>query len=86
MDGNARWLLSDGNLAPTQNFSIPPTVLYIADEFLSSDAGTYTCSPNNMLSDPSRDTITLSAGSEYVATYIFVINIQTATKYTPNTL
>ena len=86
MDGNARWLLSNGNSAPTQNFNIPPTVLYIADEFLSSDAGTYTCSPNNMLNDPSRDNITLSAESEYVATYIFVINIQTATKYTPNTL
>ena len=86
MDGNARWLSSDGNSAPTQNFSIPPAVLFIADEFVSSDAGTYTCSPNNMLNDPSRDTIELIAGSEYVATYIFVINIQTATKYTPNTL
>ena len=83
MDGNARWLFSDGNSAPTnQNFNIPPAVLYIALPFMSSDAGTYTCSPNNMLSDPSRDTIELIAGSEYVATYIFVINIQTATKYT----
>ena len=80
------WLLSDGNSAPTQNFNITPAVLYIADEFVSSDVGTYTCSSNNMLNDPSDDTITLNAGSEYVATYIFVINIQTATKYTPNTL
>ena len=74
MDGNARWLLSDGTSAPTQNCNIPPAVLYIADEFVSSDAGTYICSPNNMLNDPSRDTIILSAGSEYVAIYI-VINI-----------
>ena len=64
MDSNARWLFSNGTSAPTQNFNIPPAVLFIADEFVSSDAGTYTCSPNNMLNDPSRDTITLSAGSE----------------------
>ena len=86
MDGNARWLFSNGNLAPTQNLNIPPAVLYIASPFDTSDAGTYTCSPNNMLNDPSGDTITLSARSEYVAMYIFVINIQTVTKYTPNTL
>ena len=86
MDGNARWLLSNGNSAPTQNLNIPPAVLFIADGFGSSNAGTYTCSSNNMLNDPSDDTIILSAGSEYVTTYIFVINIQTATKYTPNTL
>ena len=86
MGGNAMWLLSNGNSAPIQNFNISPAVLFIADEFVSSNAGTYTCSPNNMLSDPSRDTITLNARSEYVATYIFVINIQTATKYAPNTL
>ena len=77
MDGNAKWLLSNGNSAPTQDMNIPPAVLFIANEFLSSDAGTYTCSPNNMLNDPSRDTIELIAGSEYVATYIFVINITT---------
>ena len=86
MGGNARWLLSNGTSAPTQNFNIPPAVLFIAQPFDNSDAGTYTCSPNNMLNDPSRDTIALIAGSEYVAIYIFVINIQTATKYTPNTL
>ena len=74
MNGNAMWLLSNGSSAPTQNLNIPPAVLYIADEFVSSDAGTYTCSANNMLNDPSRDTITLSAGSEYVAIYV-VINI-----------
>ena len=72
MDGNARWLLSNGTSAPTQNLNIPPAVLYIALPFDSSDAGTYTCSPNNMLNDPSSDMITLSANtqSEYVATYI----------------
>ena len=29
MDGNARWLFSNGTLAPTQNFNIPPAVLRI---------------------------------------------------------
>ena len=69
MGGNAMWLLSNGNSAPTQDFNIPPAVLLIADQFDSSDAGTYTCSPNNMLNDPSGDTITLSAGSE--STYCY---------------
>ena len=61
-----RWLLSNGTspLAPTQNVNILPAVLYIASPFDSSDAGTYICSPNNMLNDPSRDTIKLIAGSE----------------------
>ena len=86
MGGNARWLLSDGTSAPTQNFSISLAILFIAGRFGDSNAGTYTCSPNNMQNDPSNDAIELMTGSEYVATYIFVINIQTATKYTPNTL
>ena len=60
-----RWLLSNENAAPTQNVNIPPAVLYIAMPFDSSDAGTYICSPNNMANNPSRDTITLSTGSEY---------------------
>ena len=60
------WLLSNGNAAPTQNFSIPPAVLYIPQPFNSSNAGTYICSPNNMADNPSRDTITLNTGSEYV--------------------
>ena len=60
-----RWFLSNGNAAPTQNVSIPPAVLYIASPFDSSDAGTYICSPNNMAYDPSRDTIELTAESEY---------------------
>ena len=70
MDGNARWLFSNGNSAPTQNLNIPPVVLLLPSPFDSSDAGTYTCSSNNMINDPSRDTITLSTGSEYVATYL----------------
>ena len=73
MDGNAMWLFSNGTLAPTnQSLNIPPAVLYIADGFVSSDAGTYTCSPSNMLNDPSRDTITLNAGSTYVHSYIIL--------------
>ena len=65
-----RWLLSDGTSAPTQNASIPPTVLFIPNPFDNTDAGTYICSPNNMQNDPSRDTITLITGSEYVIYYI----------------
>ena len=61
-----RWLLSNGNLAPTQNFNIPPAVLLIARPFDDTDAGTYICSPNNMQDDPSRDIIMLSTGSEYM--------------------
>ena len=64
------WLLSNGNAAPTQNFTIPPAVLLIARSFGSTDAGTYICSPNNNQNDPSRDTITLSTGSEYVCIQI----------------
>ena len=70
MGGNAMWLFSNGSSAPTQNLNIPPVVLLLPRSFDSSDAGTYTCSPNNMINDPSRDTITLSTGSEYVATYL----------------
>ena len=73
MGGNAMWLLSNGNSAPTQDFNIPPAVLLLPMPFNDDDAGTYTCSPNNV-NDPSRDTITLSTGSEYVAIYV-VVNI-----------
>ena len=61
-----RWLLSNGNAAPTQDLNIPPAVLYITRPFDSSDAGTYICSPNNMANNSFRDTITLNAGSECV--------------------
>ena len=60
-----RWLLSNGNAAPTQDLNIPPAVLYIPMPFTNDpDAGTYICSPNNMANDPSRDTIALIAASE----------------------
>ena len=63
----SRWLLSNGNAAPTQtNVNIPLAVLYITGPFDSSDVGTYICSPNNMANNPSSDTITLSAGGECV--------------------
>ena len=65
-----RWLLSNGTSAPTQDFNIPPAVLFIASPFDNTVAGTYICSPNNNQNDSSRDTITLSTGSEYVAIYI----------------
>ena len=61
-----RWLLPNGNAAPTQDLNIPPAVLYIPRPFDSSDAGTYICSPNNIVNDSSNDTITLNTGSEYV--------------------
>ena len=67
------WLLFDGNPAPTQNLSIPTAVLYITKPFDNyADVGTYICSPNNMANNPSRDTIVLYAGSEYVAIYTYV--------------
>ena len=46
-----------------------PTTLYINPPFTTgrSLTGTYTCSPNSMSSTPPGDTITLNAGSEYVA-------------------
>ena len=59
-----RWLLSNNSAAP-RNVSFPPTVLYITRPFVDDpDADMYICSPNNMANDPSRDTITLSTGSE----------------------
>ena len=61
-----RWFLPNGNAAPTQDLNIPPAVLNITTPFTSSDAGTYVCSPNNMADNPSRDTITLNTGSEYI--------------------
>ena len=61
MDGNAMWLFFNRTSAPTQNLNIPPVVLLLAIPFDISNTGTYTCSPNNMRDDPSRDTITLSA-------------------------
>ena len=68
MINGTRWLLPNGTSAPTQDSNIPPAVLLLANPFNNStDAGMYICSPNNMQNDPSRDTITLSAGSEYVA-------------------
>ena len=65
------WLFSNGISAPTQDLNIPYAVLLLPSPFVSSDAGRYTCSPNNNVNDPSRDTITLSTGSEYVATYCY---------------
>ena len=61
MINGTRWLLSNGNSAPT-NVSFPPSILYIAGPFYNS--GTYICSPNNMTNNPSRDMITLTTGSE----------------------
>ena len=64
-----RWL-SGGTSAPTQNFNIPPAVLLLSSPFDNNDAGTYTCSPNNMQNDPPSDRITLSTGGEYVAIFV----------------
>ena len=61
-----RWLSSNGHSARTENVNIPPAVLYIASPFDSSDAGTYICSPNSGVNNPSRDIITLTQG-KYVA-------------------
>ena len=72
IDGNASWLFSNGSSAPTQSFNIPPVVLLLASPFNDDDDGTYICSANNMLNDPSRDTISLILRSEYVAIYVVI--------------
>ena len=64
--------MTNGSSAPTQNFNIPPAVLLLASPFNDDDDGTYICSASNMLNDPSRDTISLSLGSEYVAIYVVI--------------
>ena len=60
--------ISSSITAPYQ-INTTPITLYINSPFTTdrSHTGTYTCSPNSMSSTPSRDTITLNAGSEYVA-------------------
>ena len=63
---NAR---SSSITAPYQ-INTTPTTLYINQQFTTdrSLTGTYTCSPNSMsTASPPGDTITLNAGSEYVA-------------------
>ena len=53
--------------APYQ-INTTPITLYINQPFTTdrSHTGTYTCSPNNMATDPPRDTIDLIAAREYL--------------------
>ena len=68
-----RWF-HNGTSVTTQNSTAPyqiNTTLYINQPFTAdrSHTGTYTsCSPNNMATDPSRDTIDLIAAREYLLT------------------
>ena len=77
-----RWF-QNGSLVTTQNaktssitapyqINTTPITLYINAPFTSyhSHTGTYFCSPNNLANNPSRDAITLSTGSEYLAIYV----------------
>ena len=79
-----RWF-HNGSSVTTQNaktssitapYQINTTLitLYINRPFTTdhSHTGTYICSPNNMANDLYRDTITLTAGSEYLAIYVYV--------------
>ena len=63
------------NITAPYQINTTPITLYINAPFTTdhSHTGTYTCSPNSMSSTPPGDTITLNAGSEYVATYIVTI-------------
>ena len=58
--------------APYQ-INTTPITLYINGPFTTdrSHTGTYTCSPNSMSSTPPGDTITLNAGSKYIAIHIY---------------
>ena len=66
----------NGTSVTTQNSTTPyqintnPITLYINAPFTTDrkHTGTYTCSPNSMANDPSRDMITLNAASEYIVT------------------
>ena len=53
--------------APYQ-INTTPITLYFNGPFTTdhSHTGTYTCSPNNMATDPSRDMITLVGAREYL--------------------
>ena len=63
------------NITAPYQINTTPITLYINAPFTTdrSHTGAYTCSPNSMSSTPPGDTITLNAGSEYVATYIVTI-------------
>ena len=78
MDGNGittgtRWfagstLVSQSDADRLYSTNTAPSRLIFSDGFTNADIGTYTCSPNNMFPTiPPGDTITLSAGSEYIA-------------------
>ena len=58
------------NITTPYQINTTPTTLYINAPFTTdhSHTGTYTCSPNSMSSTPPGDTITLNAGSKYIAT------------------
>ena len=48
-----------------------PSRLIIGHRFISSDSGTYTCSPNSVFpTTPPGDNITINVRSEYLAIYI----------------
>ena len=89
-----RWF-HNGSLVATQNaitssvtapyqINTIPITLYINLPFTTNSfhTGAYTCSPNSMFSaSPPGDTITLNAGSEYVASYIYENDTQLSTVY-----
>ena len=63
--------------APYQ-INTTPITLYINAPFTTdrSHTGIYTCSPNNMATDPSRDTIDLTIASEYTLIFIWQASTQ----------
>ena len=84
MDSNGiitgtRWFL--GNTLVSQSdthrpysTSTVPSRLIFSNGFTDAYIGTYTCSPNSTFPTiPPGDAITLSAGSEYIRSYIAVL-------------
>ena len=63
----------NSNITASYQINTSPITLYINAPFTTDHyhTGIYICSPNNMTNyDPSRDTITLNATSEYVLVFI----------------
>ena len=85
-----RWFLPDMSIVSTDNSSRPystgtaPSRLIFTSPFTDSDAGRYTCSPNDTFPTiPPGDSVTLSSAGKHVL-YIFPMHLFTKTKCLPS--
>ena len=69
-----RWLLFDGTSAPTQDFNIPPVVLFLPSPFNDTYAGTYICSPNKMI-HLEIQLLLVQEVSIYISSYMYVCTV-----------